>query len=278
MKNRIDKKDVLDFLRGMESGSADLIIADPPYGIKKDFGRKDSWTDVEDWALWCEKWLAECARILNDTGNILVYGIHHYLCYNHISLYKLNMKYRRQFIWHYENGFCGNSKLPRATYEPLLWFSKGEEFYFREMREPYKSSERLQYKIKKRGKVWQPNPDGRMVGDVWAIPTLAGRSFQHEKVAHPTQKPLTISERLVVHFSPAQGTVVIPFSGSGSECVAAYRNGRSFMATEINPEYRAIAEKRLQAEGWVAPKNHKAANKSSSDKFEMFPSRLEVTQ
>lgn len=275
MKNSIHDKDVLDFLRMLEPGSVDLIIADPPYGIKKDFGHKDSWMDVEDWALWCEKWLAESVRVLKDTGSIFVYGIHHYLCYNQISLYKLGMKYRRQFIWHYENGFCGNSKLPRATYEPLLWFTKSDEFHFQEIREPYKSAERLRYTVKKRGKIWQPHPDGRIVGDVWTIPTLAGKSFKQEKVAHPTQKPLAVSERLVAHFAPARGTVVIPFGGSGSECVAAYRHGQTFIATEINAKYREIAEQRLIAEGWKKP-THAKVSKESTDKFTAFPLRSAV--
>ena len=171
---------------------------------------------------------------LKRRGIFCCYGIHNYLCYNQVSLYKLGLKYRRQFIWHYENGFCGNKRLPRATYEPLLWFSKTDDFYFGEMREPYKSEERLRYKIIKNGKVWQPNPDGRIAGDVWVIPTLAGRRFRDEKVNHPTQKPLALSERLVRHFSPKGGLIVVPFAGSGSECVAAFRNNRTFLATDIN--------------------------------------------
>lgn len=266
--NRIDHQDVLSFLKSLPSECADLVIADPPYGIDKDYGVEDAWSDIEDWALWCEAWLAEARRVLSNSGNLLLYGIHNYLCYNQISLYRLGLRYRRQFIWHYENGFCGHRRLPRATYEPLLWFSKSDDFHFEEIREPYKSSDRLRYKVIKNGKVWQPNPNGRIAGDVWSIPTLAGRRFQAEKVDHPSQKPLVLSERLVRHFSPAQGHVVIPFSGSGSECVAAYRNDRTFDATEINPRFRTLAEQRLRAEGWSEPS--KTSLKANSDKFRVF--------
>jgi DNA modification methylase len=266
--NEIADDDVLQFLRHLSNESADLIIADPPYGIDKSFGVSEAWSNIEEWAVWCEQWLEEAARVLKPTGSILVYGIHHYLCYNQVSLYKLGMKYRRQFIWHYENGFCGNRRLPRATYEPLLWFSKSDDFFFEEMREPYKSEDRLKYKVVKRGKVWAPNPNGRIAGDVWNIPTLAGRRFQDEKVDHPTQKPLAISERLVRHFCPPSGHIVIPFAGSGSECVAASRNSRTFQATEINSYFRAIAEKRLHPGGTLS-KHH--ASSTSGKKFEMFP-------
>ncbi len=243
-------KDVIDFLSAIESNSTDLIVADPPYGIDKDFNIQNNWRSVDEWARWCEKWLIQCHRILRGDGAILLYGIHNFLCYNHVYLYKIGMKYRRQFIWHYENGFCGNRKLPRATYEPILWFTKGEKYYFKEIREPYKSADRLKYPIKKKGKVWQPHPEGRIVGDVWNIPTLAGKRFEGEKVDHPSQKPIALSERLLLHFSAPSSNIVIPFCGSGSECVAAFRNGRNFLSTEINATYRAIALSRLLDVGW----------------------------
>lgn len=244
----IHSMDVQSFLDGLAPESADLVIADPPYGIDKHFGVFECWDDIAGWADWCERWLESACKILKPTGSIMVYGIHNYLCYNQISLFKLGMEYRRQFIWHYENGFCGNRRLPRATYEPLLWFTKSRDFFFEEMREPYKSSDRLRYKVTKGGKVWQPHPDGRIAGDVWPIPTLAGRRFQDERVDHPSQKPLLLSERLIRHFCPPGGHVVVPFAGSGSECVAALRNGRSFEATEINSYYRSLAQKRLDHE------------------------------
>lgn len=243
--NFIDSKDVVEFLKTLPDNCADLVIADPPYGIDKDFGVKQSWSDVGTWTDWCEEWLTECQRVLRDSGSILVYGIHNYLCFNQVSLFKIGMVYRRQFIWHYENGFCGNRTLPRATYEPLLWFSKGEGFYFKEMREPYKSEDRLRYKVVKNGKVWEPNPLGRIAGDVWNIPTLAGRRFRDEKVDHPSQKPLVLSRRLVEHFSPEGGHIIVPFVGSGSECVAAAELDRTFQGTEINSYFRKMAIERV---------------------------------
>lgn len=150
-----------------------------------------------------------------------------------------------QIIWHYENGFAGYRRSLNATYEPLLWFSKSNNYIYHDIREPYKSQERLKHKIIKNGKVWQPNPDGRMVGDIWDFPTLAGRRFKDEKVNHPTQKPLSISRRIIKHFSNENDLVVIPFSGSGSECVAAVLENRNYLGFELNPEYIAIANERI---------------------------------
>jgi DNA modification methylase len=107
----------------------------------------------------------------------------------------MGLKYRRQIIWFYENGFSTYKNAPATHYEPLLWFSKTDKYTYHTIREPYKSQERLKNKITKNGKVWEPHPDGKQAGDVWNIPVLAGKRFANEKVDHPTQKPLAISTK-----------------------------------------------------------------------------------
>jgi DNA modification methylase len=246
-RNRIYLGDCIELLKQLEDNSVDLIIADPPYNIGKNFGPKSKvWNDLDKWYNWCQEWLDLCILKLKPTGSIFVYGIHNYLCYLHVYLMQKRMIYRRQFIWYYENGFSGYTKLPSAFYEPLLWFSKGEEYTFHQIREPYKSQERLKNKItKKDGTVWTPNPEGRMAGDVWNFPVLAGKRFANEKVDHPTQKPLSISNRIVKHFSNENDLVLVPFAGSGSECVAAFLNNRNYIGFEINDKYIPIIEDRL---------------------------------
>lgn len=244
--NQIYKQDCIQFMKGMEDESVDLVIADPPYNLNKNFGNNsDQWNSVDDWVEWSHKWIDECVRILKPKGSIFIYGIHHYLCYLQVYLYEKDLKYRRQIIWHYENGFSGYKNSPSATYEPILWFSKTDDYTYHTIREPYKSKKRLKNKITKNGKVWTPHPDGKHAGDVWNIPTLAGKRFAEEKVDHPTQKPLKLCDRIIKHFSNPKGLVYIPFAGSGSECVSAISNNRNFIATEVNPDYIKTAKERL---------------------------------
>jgi len=239
--------DALEFLPMLPDGCADLIIADPPYSLDKDreFGEGAFFKSREEWFVWCKRWLNESKRILKSTGNIFVYSIHHNACFLQCHMYELGLKYRRQVIWHYENGFSKHSNAPACHYEPILWFAKRPDSTFHVIREPYKSEERLRHVITKNGKVWKPHPDGRQAGDVWRFPTLAGRRFAKERTAHPTQKPLALSKRLVEHFSNEGDLVVVPFVGSGSECVAAIETGRRFVGAEINPAYVAIARSRI---------------------------------
>jgi site-specific DNA-methyltransferase (adenine-specific) len=245
--NSVFSGDVVEFLTRLPDDSADLIIADPPYSLEKDkeFGEGAYLNSRQDWLDWCKTWLTQAKRILKPTGNIFVYAIHHNACFLQSYMYELGLEYRRQIIWNYENGFSKHSNAPACHYEPILWFAKRPDSTFHIIREPYKSEERLRHVITKNGKVWKPHPDGRQAGDVWRFPTLAGRRFAKERTAHPTQKPMALSKRLVEHFSNEGDLVVVPFVGSGSECVAAIETGRHFVGAEINPVYVAIARDRI---------------------------------
>lgn len=244
----VDQIYLEDCIEGMEkipAESVDLVIADPPYNLSKDFG---VWKEAEkrdEWLPWSKQWIDQAVRILRPGGSIFVYGIHNHMCWIQCYLFEVGMNYRRQIIWHYENGFAGYKKNLAAHYEPLLWFSKGKDYTYHVIREPYKSQDRLKYKINKNGKTWQPHPDGRMAGDVWRFPTLAGRRFRDEKVDHPTQKPLSISNRIVRYFSNEGDLVVVPFAGSGTECLAARINKRKYVGFELNEDYIEIARKRI---------------------------------
>lgn len=237
----------MELLRSLPSGCAGLIVADPPYSMDKDreFGEGAFFNTRDDWLAWCKQWLVEAKRLLAPTGNLFVYAIHHNSCFLQTYLYEIGLHYRRQIIWHYENGWSKYRNSPACHYEPILWFARQSNSTFHVIREPYKSEERLRHAIKKNGKVWTPHPDGRQAGDVWHFPTLAGRRFAEERTEHPTQKPLSLSRRLVEHFSNPGELVVVPFAGSGSECVAAVQSSRRFVGAEINADFVEIARARL---------------------------------
>jgi len=246
-ENVVHLGDATAFLKGLPDACADLIIADPPYSLEKDreFGEGAFYETREQWLDWCKIWLVEARRILKANGNLFVYAIHHNACFLQTHLYEIGMQYRRQIIWFYENGWSKYRNGPACHYEPILWFAHRADSTFHVIREPYKSQERLRHKITKGGKLWEPHPDGRQAGDVWLIPTLAGRRFAAERTDHPTQKPLALSRRLIEHFSNPGDFLVVPFAGSGSECVAAVELGRRFVGVEINAAYVEIARSRL---------------------------------
>lgn len=247
--NTVHHCDAAVLLKGLPDQFADLIIADPPYSLNKDreFGDGAFFESRDAWLSWCKDWLRESKRILKPRGNLFVYSIHHNSCFLQTFMYEIGLVYRRQIIWYYQNGWSKYKNGPACHYEPILWFARQNNSTFHVIREPYKSEARLRHRVIKDGRTWTPHPDGRQAGDVWQIPTLAGRRFAAERTKHPTQKPLALSRRLVEHFSNPRDMVLVPFVGSGSECVAAIQCNRRFIGAELNAEYVEIAESRLDA-------------------------------
>lgn len=62
---------------------------------------------------------------------------------------------------------------------------------------------------------------------------------------HPTVKPIKLMEYLIRLITPPNGTVLDPFTGSGSTGVAAKRLGFKFIGIEREAEYVEIASKRI---------------------------------
>ena len=79
-----------------------------------------------------------------------------------------------------------------------------------------------------------------MHSNVWDVPPVPSTNR-----FHPCQKPVELLERLVCVSCKPDGVVLDPFAGSGSTGVAAVRQGRNFIGIERDPDYFAIAQKRL---------------------------------
>lgn len=104
----------------------------------------------------------------------------------------------------------------------------------------------------------------------WTNQDMLPRLFQHsisatnpERVAHPTQKPVALMSKCIDVLANKPQTVLDFCMGSGSTGVAAVRMGLSFIGIEKNPEYFALACKRIedaqrQVDMFVAPPIHES--------------------
>lgn len=72
--HKIIHGDALEALRQhVADGSVDLIFADPPYNIGKNFnGHKDKWTKDDDYLNWCYEWIDLCIKKLKPNGSFYV--------------------------------------------------------------------------------------------------------------------------------------------------------------------------------------------------------------
>jgi len=75
----------------------------------------------------------------------------------------------------------------------------------------------------------------------------ASKRERGEGNVHPTVKPIKLMEYLIRLVTPAGGTTLDPFMGSGSTGVAAKNLGYNFIGIELNEEYTEIAKKRIEA-------------------------------
>lgn len=122
-------------------------------------------------------------------------------------------------------------------------------------------------------RIARPDERGRIPGDVLYVPTvrrtarkerwfvcethnklcppeLAAEHDSCARIKHPTQKPLALCRHLVLAITrPGKGAILVPYVGSGSECVAAKMAGVRFMGAEKDPLYLGLAAARLRRIG-----------------------------
>lgn len=242
----------------------DLILTDPPYNVGKDFGNNSDSLPLDVFLEGMYRRIDKMKELLTDKGSIIWFGIHDYLCYIQVYMYKVGLHYRRQNIWHYENGFSRSKKEPATHYEPFLWFSNDDKewtYNVDEVRIPYKSTQRLKSPVKYKDKdgnlkIWKPSEKGAMRGDIWDFPTLAGKAFAEERTEHPSQKPESLITEILKAFCPMhdgkfEGMILDPFHGSGTlgvccELLNMQGNNIKWTGIEIEQKWCKIAQDRLK--------------------------------
>lgn len=255
--------EVLDDL--LERGERyDLVLTDPPYNINKDFGNDSDRLPLDTFLTLTEERVAKLRDLLTSNGALVWFGIHDYIGFIQVIMYKSGLHYRRMNIWHYENGFSRSKKEPATHYEPFLWYSKDAKrwtYNVDEVRVPYKSEQRLKSPVKYKDskgneKIWTPSEKGSMRGDIWDFPTLAGKVFECERTEHPSQKPESLITELIKAFCPMrdgkyEGKILDPFHGSGTLgvcCEKLNKEGHNIVWTgiELERKWCDVAQTRLQ--------------------------------
>ena len=215
--------------------SVDLILTDPPYGV-----------DKAEWDKLDTQWIEECYRILKPKGSFYTFGSVWWYPFFHIKALEVGFIPRNILAWVYKNGISRFKSNYQIEFDPIGFFTKTDNYVFNldEIRIPYQSTLRIKNKIIKDGKVWTPNPLGKMRGNVIEVPALAGARFKDERTEHPTQKPEALLEPIIKASSNEYDTVFDPFLGSGTTMAVAKKLNRSCFGSEIKPSYCEIIMKR----------------------------------
>ena len=254
--NKIYNDDCIVGMKKIKDESVDIIICDPPYNIGKDFGNDSDKQKMDDYLLWCDSWISECLRILKPQGTLYIYGFSEILAFIRTRI-TCNVRW---LVWHYTNKVTPSLNFWQRTHESILCCYKDKPIFNRDdVREPYTET----FLKNAAGKVRKPtvgrfsNGDkettytahegGALPRDVIKVPALAGGAGKKERVDHPTQKPLKLCDTLIkASLNKSSHTLlVVPFVGSGSECVSAKINKINFIGFEINGDYINTANERL---------------------------------
>lgn len=114
----------LDNLKKIKNNSVDLIFADPPYNIGKDFGNnKDKWNSTADYIEWCKLWIDECFRILKNTGTFYFMTATQFMPYLDVYVSE-NYNVLSRIIWSYDSSGVQSKKMYGSLYEPILMCTK----------------------------------------------------------------------------------------------------------------------------------------------------------
>ena len=253
---RLYRGDALAWLREQPDESADLIVADPPYGANA--VHWDRFGSLDDYVAWSEDWLTQAARVVKPQGSVFVCGYSENLAYLKVFGDR-HFAGCRWLVWYYRNKHAPWKTDWGRSHESVLHFRRSKRFKFNQdaVRTPY-NQHTLKYpdhpqaatsalgstKARETGHVWQPHPLGAKPKDVFEVSTL--NNGMQERTAHPTQKPEDLIRRFVLACSDRGDLVLDPFGGSGTTYVVAEKLERRWSGVEHDRAYIEMAIDRLE--------------------------------
>jgi len=221
-------------MRKLDSEAFELIIADPPYNLGKDYGNNHDIKGFEEYLAFSKEWIKQAHRLLKPNGTIYVFMGFRFISYLYDLLDReFEMCFNSWIVWHYTQGI-GKTKGFSPRHDDILMFTKTKEFIFNldEIRVPQKY-------YRERNNMRGANP-----GDVW---TFSHVHYCHEnRQNHPTQKPEGLIERMILASSHEGSQLLDPFLGSGTTLRVCQQLNRAGIGIELNPDYVKMSQERLQ--------------------------------
>ncbi|WP_423908012.1 DNA-methyltransferase [Candidatus Spongiihabitans sp.] len=225
--------DAVELFREINSSSVDVIVADPPYNLGKDYGNNHDLKGFDEYIEFTKSWLSEAKRVLKPIGTIYVFMGVRFISYLYDIMDRdLGLFFNSWIVWHYTQGL-GKTKGFSPRHDDILMFTKSKDFVFNldNVRVPQKY-----YRARN-------NMRGANPGDVWKFSHV--HYCNPNRQNHPTQKPEGLIESMVMASSNENGLVLDPFSGSGTTLRVCQQVKRNAIGFELNPEYVEMTNTRL---------------------------------
>ena len=248
VNNRILCGDAFKILPKLPEREYDLLFADPPYNLTKDFGgQKFRETSLDDYETWLDSWLRLCVPLLKPTASIYICGDWR----SSLAIQRVGMRYFRlqnRITWEREKGRGAKRNWKNAA-EDIWFFTMSGDFTFnldavkirRRVLAPYtENGKPKDWKRTESGDYRETHPSNLWTNisvPFWSMP---------ENTDHPTQKPEKLLAKIILASTNAGDTILDPFAGSGTTAVVGRKLARNFVAIESDERYCLLALKRLE--------------------------------
>lgn len=233
---RVENSDYYDFMTDLSPGSVDLILTDPPYNISRKTGfasvvnGEKRFAVSMDFGPWdgIEVDLDAMAKVfygaIRRGGTVIVWYDIWKIGRLKEAMETAGFKMLRQIIWQKTNPVPLN------------------------MRATYLSNSREMAVVGVKG--GKPTFNSKYDIGIYELPIPRHNGNR----LHPTQKPLSLFDMLVLKHSNQADLIVDPFLGSGTTAVAAVKNRRRFAGCDLDSKYVEIARERVSgcSEGALA--------------------------
>ncbi|HUY63996.1 MAG TPA: site-specific DNA-methyltransferase [Acidimicrobiales bacterium] len=232
--------DCMDFLRSLDDGAADVVFADPPFNLDKNYGSgiKDRLPD-DEYLDWCRTWVKECVRVVTPGGAIWLYNLPKWNIEVGHSLNEAGMTFRHWVAIDIKMLLPIPGRLYPSHYS-LLYYTKGKPKTFVRPRVPIPVCRHCGGDIKDYGGHRKAlNPEGLNVSDVWTdIPPVRHAKTKHRGANALSEKML---ERVLTISSEEGDLVLDPFGGSGTTYAVAERMHRRWIGCELGDAEPIVA-------------------------------------
>lgn len=252
--NEIECLGNVEFLKGIESETVDLVVTSPPY---------DDIRDYHGYTVEIEEIITELKRVLKPGGVVA------WVVGDRIKNGDKSLTSFKQAIQFQDNGFkvyehliyekVGGSPPVKNrymnTFEHIFIFSKGKPKTVNLIKDKPnkwagKSSFGDRSTRQKDGSLSPRKP--RVVSEfgrrttIWRYVNTYGFSTpDKESHQHPAIFPEKLSEDLILSYSNEEDLVLDIFLGSGTTAKMSYLNNRNFRGCDISEEYVKLAKGRL---------------------------------
>jgi site-specific DNA-methyltransferase (adenine-specific) len=236
--------DVLDILPSLPKDGFELVFADPPFNLDKQYKGQQDNRSRKDYIDWSRRWLGASTGLLTPNGGIYIMTIQADIWIYQQFLEEQGFIFKNVIAWRnssipVKNRYCIN-------YQPIIFFTRSTKYTFNCKAESHLSNAVLPWGRENKGHL--------MIDQCNDIPFIAGGCMASKeailepgtkKKAHPCQMPLRLAERIVKFSSNPGDNVLDVFMGSGTMAEACKKLDRNYTGIDKVQEYCDIAKARL---------------------------------